>query len=48
VAGDEPKVVDEKDGPLVSVSDPPLPSVKVSTKVKPDKVTLPLFSTVMV
>ena len=46
--GDEPKVVDEKDGPLVSVSDPPLPSVKVSTKVKPVRVTLPLFSTVIV
>ncbi len=46
--GDEPKVVEENEGPLVSVSDPPLPSVKVSTKVNPDRVTLPLFSTVMV
>ena len=37
-----------KIGPLVKDNDPPSPSVKVSAKLSPDKVTLPLFSTVIV
>ena len=37
-----------KVGPAFKVSDAVFPSVKVSVRVSPDKVTLPLFSTVMV
>ena len=37
-----------KVGPLVKDNDPPSPSVKVSTKPSPDKVTLPLFYNVIV
>ena len=37
-----------KVGPLVKDKDPPSPSVKVSTNPKPLRLTLPLFSTVIV
>ena len=37
-----------KVGPAFKVSDAAFPSVKVSVKVRLDKVTLPLFCTVMV
>ena len=43
----EPPLALVKVGPALKVSDAVFPSVKVSVKVSPDKVTLPLFCTVM-
>ena len=44
----DPALADVNVGPLVKVSDPPLPSLRVSARVKLDKLVLPLFSTVIV
>ena len=48
VPWEEPALALVKVGPLVRLSVLLLPSVKVSAKVTPDKVTLPLFSSVIV
>ena len=44
----DPALALVKVGPAFKVSDAVFPSVKVSVNVSPDRVTLPLFCTVMV
>ena len=44
----DPALAETKVGPLVNVSDPPLPLVNVSTRLRLERVTFPVLVTTMV